>query len=484
MSAEQPAGKQPATADFYRKLPLSRPYDVVVCGGGPSGTVAALSAAREGLKVLLVEHTGQLGGMAVSGQVSQWLGGRTQEGAWVVGGLFRALAEEAAAKGYAVLPRLEPSQAYHPYGWFNWFIHGIPLDPYRVDAFLDEKITAAGVDVLLQTQFVDAVVEHEKISRVVLYNPGGLFAVPAGAVIDATGNADVALRSGCLTTKGRPEDGKLAPSSLIFHVYGVDEPALTRAIEKNRDPKFRDLIAELRARGKWTFPYDIFICTRLVEEGEFYINTSRLVGIDGTDGRSLTGGWMQGRRETHELLALMQEYIPGFRRAKLKSIAPQLGIRETRRIAGRFTLTVDDLKTGRDFDDCIGFSMYGWDLPDPDRPSVQPFAHDEKTGFKAKVEKTLSTPLPYRILLPDPVKNLICPGRAVSVEGQVLGPVRVMAPCMAMGEAAGTASAEVVRKNIPYSEVDISALRKKLKSYGALVDRSELPPIYPRVDQV
>lgn len=482
-------GKQPANAtgssvNFKRNLMYTEGYDVVICGGGPSGTVAALSASREGLKVLLVESMGQLGGMAVSGHVSHWLGGRTEEGEWVVGGLFKSLTEEAAAKGYAVIPHLDPAKKYHPYGWFNWFIHGIPLDPFKVDMFLDEKMKQANVDVLLQTQFVDVLVERDKITHVVLYNPSGLFAVPAKAVIDATGNADVAARSGCKTVKGRPEDGKLTPSSLIFHAYNVDAEALIRSVEEHRDPKFRDLITKLREKGEWNFPYDIFICTQLIEKGEFYINTSRLTGIDGTDGKSVSEGLARGRQEVHELLALLRKYFPGFKDAKIKSIASQLGIRETRRIAGEFVMTVDDLKNGRDFSDCIGFSMYGWDLPDPDKPSVQPFAEDEKTGFKAKVEKKLSTPLPYRMMIPGPITNLICPGRAVSVEGQVLGPVRVMAPCMAMGEAAGVATWQVVQKDVPYATVDMSIVREKLISYGAIVDRDALPVIHPRVDQV
>ncbi len=459
-------------------------YDIVVCGGGPAGCTAALAAKREGLKVLLIDHMGQLGGMAVSGHVSHWLGGRTQEGKWVVGGLFKTIVEEATQKGYAVMPSLDPSKDYHPYGWYNWFIHGIPLDPFSIDLFLDEKMKEAGVDVLLYTKFINVVLDGHKITHVILHNASGLFTVPVKAVVDATGNADVAVRSNCETIKGRMEDGKMAPSSLIFHTYNVNEEELTSAIEKNRDPKFRDLIERLRKQGVWTFPYDIFICTRLPEKGEFYINTCRLVGIDGTDGASVSEGMRQGRIETHQLMKIMQQYIPGFKNARIKSIASQLGIRETRRIVGDYVMTVKDLENDVVFDDCIGFSMYGWDLPDPNKPSIQPFADDEKTGFKAKVKKGLSTPLPYRIMIPKEITNLICPGRAVSVEGQVLGPVRVMAPCMAMGEAVGVAANDVVRKGIAFKNIDVNNLKRKLRDYGAIIDKESLPVIYPRVDQV
>jgi len=470
--------------NFNRNVPVREAYDVIVCGGGPAGCAAALSAAREGLKTLLIEDQGQLGGMAVSALVSQWLGGRTQEGKWVVGGIFRSLCEEAEKRGYALLPKLNPEQKYHPFGWYNWFIHGVPLDPYAIDMFLDDKMKEAGVKVLLHTQAVDVIRENDQITHVISFNRSGLQAYPAKCVIDATGNADLAAKSGCETEKGRKEDGLTTPSSLIFHVYNVDQEKLTGFIESENDPKLRKLISHLKESGEWPFPYDIFISTQLVDEGTFFINTSRLVGVDGTDGDSISDGIVQGRKESHQLMAIFRKHIPGFENAKIKAIAPSLGVRETRRIVGDFRLSVEDLSNERFFDDCIGFSMYGWDLPDPKKPSEQPFAFDDQGGYRYKVKKGLTTPLPYRIMVPRPVTNIICPGRAASVERQVLGPVRVMAPCMAMGEAAGMAAAQLAQRGVSFSEVDIPKLREDLRKAGAIVDMDALPPVYPRVDQI
>ncbi len=469
--------------NYRQKIPVYSEYDLVVCGGGPSGCTAALAAKREGLKTLLVEGMGQLGGMAVTGHVSHWLGGRTQEGEWVVGGLFRFFAEEATERGYTVLPKLKEGEKYHPYGWYNWFIHGVPLDPFAVDLFLDEKMEDVGVDVLLHTQVIDVIVSGNRITHVVIYNRSGIQAVKAKAVIDATGNAEVTFKSGCETIKGRKEDGKMTPASLIFHVYNIDEEALTKYIENEKDPKLRKLINELREKGEWNFPYDIFIATKLVQDGEFYINTNRLTGVDGTNGVSLSEGMKLGRKEIHRLMEIFKKNIPGFENARIKTIAPQMGVRETRRIVGDFVLSVNDLAQDKTFGDCIGFSMYGWDLPDPDKPSIQPFANDDVSGYKYKIKKGLSTPLPYRIMLPKPIENLICPGRAVSVEGQVLGPVRVMAPCMAMGEAAGIAAGQVVKNDVSFAEINIEKLREKLKNAGAIIDKEQLPEIHPRVDQ-
>ncbi|MGI6416133.1 MAG: FAD-dependent oxidoreductase [Thermoguttaceae bacterium] len=477
-------GPQPANLAFSRQIPVTAAHDVVVCGGGPSGVAAALAARREGLSVLLLEGQGQLGGMATSGMVSQWLGGRTQEGRWVVGGIFRSLAEEATQRGYALLPRLDPGQKYHPFGWYNWFIHGVPLDPYGIARFLDEKIKAAGVDLLLLTQAVDAIVEGDRITHVVALNKSGLAALATRAVIDATGDADIAARSGCEYLQGDEKDGLMAPATLEFHVSHVDQKTLTRYIEEQRDPKLRSKIRELRQRGIWTFPYDIFICTQLTEPDTFYVNTVRLVGVDGTDAKSVTEGMIRGRQEVERLMAVLHEHIPGFERARLKAVAPLLGIRETRRIVADVVMTVADLSAGKEFPDTIGFSMYGWDLPDTKKPSVQPFATDDaRGGYQYTVKKGLSTPVPYRVMVPRPISNLICPGRAVSVERQVLGPVRVMAPCMAMGEASGIAAQQVVKDGAPFARIDIGQLRGRLRQVSAIVDVGALPEITPRVDQ-
>ncbi len=461
--------------DYRRRIVEANARDVVVCGGGPAGCAAALAARREGLSVLLIEGQGQLGGMATSGHVSHMLGGRTQEGEWVVAGLFRSLCEQAAAEGVAVIPRLDPALRYHPYGWIRWFIHGVSVEPFRFAAFLDRRMREAGVEVLLHTQFVDAVTAGGRITHAVAASKSGLQALPASAFVDATGDADAAARSGCEVVKGRPGDGLMAPATLEFHVDGVDEEALSAWIHEHDQPKLVPLVERLRAEGVWTFPYDIFLSTRLTEPGTFYINTSRLVGVDGTDAASLSEAMARGRAEVEELLRIMRAHLPGFGGARLKSVGSLLGVRESRRIVGDFVMTADDLRADRDFPDAVGYSMYGWDLPDPHRPTVQPL-------LDAGVRKGLSTPLPYRMMVPRPLGNLVCPGRAVSVERDVLGPVREIAPVMAMGEAAGVAAAEVAREGRRFADVDTGALRERLRELGCLVDRAALPAISPRND--
>lgn len=444
-----------------RDIPVQAAWDVVVCGAGPAGCAAALAARRSGLSVLLLEKQGQLGGRGTAGLVSHWLGGRTATGGWVVGGIFREFSEEAAALGIALLPKLDANVKYQPHGWIYGLVHGVPFDPFAMAVYLDRKMAGAGVDVLLDTRVVDVVMEDGRITHLLTANNGGLQAVAARAVIDATGDADVAAKAGCPTVLGRDDDHLMTPATLMFHVDNVDQDTLSAYIHDHNTPRFKELILELREKGLWTFPYEIFISVQMQEKGVMMINTSRLVGVDGTDPWSLTQGLINGRKETQQLLALMRAHFPGFANARLKAVAPLLGVRETRRIIGDFVLSVENLVSGKVFEDTIGLSAYGWDLPDPKRPSLQPMHGVRKAPY---------TPIPFRIMIPQTVTNLVCPGRAISVERDVLGPMRVMAPCMAMGEAAGIAAAQVVREARSFSTVDMQTLQKALRAVRAIID--------------
>lgn len=453
------------TIRIQKNVPVSGDYDVAVCGGGPAGCAAALSAARAGLSVLLLEGQGQLGGMGTSGLVSHWLGGRTGDGRWVVGGIFRALSEKAASRGIALLPKADAAVKYQPHGWFGGLVHGVPFDPFAMAALLDDELLAAGVTVLFDTRAVDAVVKDGAITHVLTANKSGLQAVAVRAVIDATGDADLAARIGCAVCLGRDGDHLMTPATLMFHVDNVDQDAVAGYIAEKDQPRFKDLIADLRLKGEWPFPYEIFICVQLTEPGTMMINTPRLCDVNGTDPVSLSEAYRRGRAEIQQLMDVMRRRFPGFQNARLKAVAPLMGVRETRRIAGDYVLSVDDLMSGKPFDDTIGVSCYGWDLPDPKKPSLQPMHGVRKAPF---------TPIPYRILVPQLVTNLVCPGRAVSVERDVLGPLRVMAPVMAMGEAAGLAAAQVVGEGIPFAQVDVTALRDALRKQGAIVDMEAL----------
>ena len=455
--------------------------DVVVCGAGPAGCAAAIAAKRSGLSVLLIEAQSRLGGTATSGGVSHWLGGRNGVGEWVVCGVFRELSLRAEKECAAVLPKMPEGKTYQPYAWLPWFIHGVVLDSDRVALMLDSVMEEEGIGVLFETSAVGVEKDGDRITHVVTHSKDGFRRIPVKIVIDATGDADIAAFAGCPVLVGREGDHLTTPASLTFHLSHVDGAALWDEIERTREPKFRPLIEELKKKGEWPFPYDIFISVKGLADDEVMINTMRLTEIDGTSAESRTKGYVRGRREAYQLLDILRKHFPGFRNAQMKSIAPMLGIRETRRLDGAFKLTVEDLRKGTEFADTIGYSMYGWDLPDPKRPSVQPLVDEAGGGFVNKAKKQLVTSIPYRVMVPRGCKNLLCPGRAVSVERDVLGPLRVMAPCMAMGEACGAAARQIY-DGAANDAIDVEVLKAELRKRGCIVDKAGLPVVRPRVD--
>jgi hypothetical protein len=400
--------------------------------------------------------------MGTAGLVSHWLGGRSRETThWVVGGLFKRFCLETAERGISVIPRGEDYARvkYTPYGAFKRLMHGIPYDPFEMAPYLDDQLRQAGVTVLYQTAAVDAVAENRRVTHVVLAGKNGLSAVAAGSVIDATGDADIAAFCGCAFKKGADEDGMLSPVSVMFHLEGVDEAALMDYILGEDDPRCRKLIARLRAEGEELFNYAIMIFVKMTRPGQFMVNGRSFPDTDGTDEASRTRALIEDRRRIAETVALFRRRFPGLGGASVRAVASDLGVRETRRIEGERLVTVEDVIAGRTFPDTIGLTPYGWDLGN--RKGEQPMHGITKPDI---------VPIPVGILVPKGMDNLLCPGRAVSVERDVLGPMRVMAPVMAMGEAAGLAAGLAAKDGRAFRAIDAGALREGLLRHGAILD--------------
>ena len=204
----------------------------------------------------------------------------------------------------------------------------------------------------------------------------------------------------------------------------------------------------------------------MTKPGYHMINTIRQVGIDGTDGKSLTKGMIQGRRENKQLYDLLTEYFPGFENSNIANTADTIGIRETRRIIGDFVLSLKALMRGEVFEDVIALASYCFDLPDPKKPSLQPLEGE-------RIKKNY-TEIPYKCMLPDNINNLLVAGRSISVEREVLGPIRVMGPCIGMGQAAGMAASMAYDNKILINDVAIDKLKKNLSRIDCITDESQI----------
>ncbi len=442
-------------------------YDVIVCGGGFAGFAAAYAAAREGLCVLLIERTGALGGVGTQGLVNHVLGVRAFENDVLkqcIGGVFAEIEQALLASGGGVDVR-DVNFDLNPHGWKKSLGTGLIFDGEAMKLLLEQKLCAVGARILYYTDIVDVCQEGERVTGVVVHNKSGLSLIRGRCFVDATGDGDIAALCGCTYEFG-DEEGGLAAASLEMHVENVDTNALTAYMRETGDVRFKSLINELKKEGKWPFPYDIFISVKLTENDVYMINTIRQVGVDGTDATSLSDATVKGRAENFRLLSLMRAHFPGFAGATLRAIAPVVGIRETRRLHTQYTLRVQDIVDGTEFADGIALSGYGWDMPNPKSPSVQPY---HGVGRKSRF-----TQIPYRCLLPVGVSNLIAVGRCIGVEREALGVVRVMGPCLAMGECAGIAAKLALDGDTSFDAVNAEVLRQKIRERGGIVDHAQV----------
>ena len=427
---------------FQKEIPSLGHYELVVLGGGPAGVCAAIEAARDGAKVLLIEGSGMLGGMATTALVGPFMTNYDREGNRpTVGGLYREILERLAARSGAILPENTDSPSIHTSFIKRYHRHVTPFDSFMLQIVLDEMVTEAGVEVLLYTRFVDCICEDGKIRSVILAALEGLHCVSADLLIDATGNADVAYAAGVPTWKGEEESGVPQPGTLMFEVDGVSDEGY---------------LAHAKRPGGPTGAVKAY---RTPTEGVYKINHLRVFDTDATNSSSMTRAHMEARRQVLDSYGVLRE-TPGFENARITQVAPVLGVRESRHIEGKYKITVEDVASGTKFEDRIAAYAFGMD--------VHPRNAQMKGNFK--IESANIYYVPYRSMLPIGCDNLLVAGKTVSCESQAAGGIRVMPCAMAIGQAAGAAAAIALRDHLALDAVPTDALQNVLREHGAILD--------------
>ncbi len=425
---------------YQKELDSLGYYDIVVLGGGPAGVCAAVEAARGGAKVLLAESTGMLGGMATSGGVGPLMTSYDRDGNRpVVGGLYREIVERLKAYNAVIPPENTDSPSIHTSFIAKYHRHVTPIDAFTLQIVLDDMALEAGVDVLLYARFADCVCDDDGISAVVLACLEGLRSVFAKVFIDCTGTADVAAAAGVDTWKGDENSGVPQPGTLMFEIDGVNDAAYT----------------ERPARPVKAY--------RTPVEGRYKVNHYHVYNVDAADSRSMSAAHMEARKQVLKAFAVLHDETPGFENTSIVSVAPVLGVRESRHIDGKYRITVADVAKGTKFPDRIAAYAFGMDVHTRAEETL-----GEAGNFKIEVAETYY--IPYRSMLPNGCQNLLVAGKTIACESQAAGGLRCMPAAMAMGQAAGAAACIAVRNNILPEMVDVSALQKTLLERGAILD--------------
>lgn len=441
-------------------LPVTRSYDcdVLVIGGGPSGIAAAVCASRGGAKTILAERNGVLGGMATSGLVAPFMSSTTPDGkTLLIRGVFEEFVNGMIAEGGAIHPldaRIGSWTAYRDRGH-----HGLTTFDYEVFKRTAEKMCReSGVELLYHLLFVKTDVRRGEIRAAYFATKDGVWKIKAKTYIDCTGDGDVACSAGAPFVYGSG-DGEVQASSLFFTVRGVDKAAMdahnAECIARGDfEGQFymREIIA---AREAGEFPMwrqKIALFENI--DGSYTVNMAQSDGVDGLDPKQVTDAEIDGRIQCDYAVKFLRKYVKGCENCTLASTADQLGVRETRRIEGEYVVTAEDVQNSVSFEDPIFCCANNMDI--------------HMKGRVNYIPRNTNDPyyLPYRMLLPKKVNNLLCAGRCASAERPVMAAVRVIPPCFAMGQAAGTAAAIAVKEGVGPKAIDTGKLIEQLVADG------------------
>jgi hypothetical protein len=431
-----------------RRTPVVAEVDVLVAGGGPAGMAAAVSAARGGARTLLVERYGFLGGMGTAGGVTNFAGlwGR-REGQ--MQRLVRGVVDE-------LLDRIDRLGGLNqPQDGLQSRIRVQSYDAPAYKCAADQWLQAAGVHLLFHALVVDVVRSGSAIEAVILQTRSGRCAVRAAQFIDASGDADLVHLAGVPCEYGDGAGDALYPSTM-FRIGNVDSARAQAAIGE-----FKALDALMQAAASsYDFPRQGAIVRPQRNPREWRANVTQLRNTEGravnaTDALQLSAAEVEGRRQIIEYMRFLRTEVPGFEAAEIVEIAPQVGVRETRRLASAFQLSGEHVMAGARFDDTVGLNAWPMERHVAGRIEWA-FARDADNAYNA---------LPWRMLLPQGADNLLVAGRCAGMTHEGQSAARASGACFVMGQAAGTAAALRVR-----GAFTVPALQSQLRRDGADLD--------------
>lgn len=444
-------------------------YDVIVAGAGPSGMTAALAAARGGARVLLIEKNGYLGGMNTAGMVGPLMTFHSGE-KQIVQGIAEEIVERLTKKGGCLghLP--------DPIGVVSTIT---PIEPELLkQLYFEMAAEEPNLTLLLHTFLTGVSKEGERIHGVSCVNKSGATVYEAKLFIDATGDGDLAYLAKAKYEEGRRSDGLVQPMTLMFKLGGVRFDRVRKYIAENPEQfilgegvdleryvavsGYFDIVEHAQANGEFNVNRDRVLLFEGVNPGEAFVNMSRIIKLHGTNAEDLTRAEIAAHRQVDEILSFLKKYIDGFAQSYLVQTAATVGVRESRRFRCRYSLTMEDVLEGRDFEDAVAACAFPVDI------------HDPKGGNLnwVRVSKESYYTIPYRAMLLPHLENLVVTGRCIDAGHEAMASSRVSPTAMALGEAAGTAAALAVAAEIGcFAEVDVTRLRAVLTQNGAVVSK-------------
>lgn len=418
--------------------------EVLVIGGGSAGSTAAIASGKEGKKTLLVERYGFLGGTSTTildTFYGFFIPGKS--GRKVVGGIPDKLLKKLSDRNAMLL---RPNT----YGAGT----GVTYDPEILKVVWEELMSEANVDVLLHSFVADVTQKDGRITGVIVVNKSGFTMIEADIIIDASGDADVTALA------GYPFDGigshiPVQSLTTTFRVGNVDE-ARTKLFTKNQ---MWEWMKQANQSGKYHLPREEGSVHITTLPGVMATNMVRLAIPDPTDIIELSKAEILGRRQALEYFRFMKDFLPGYENSVFLNFSTQIGVRETRRIVGEYTLTKEDVLEARKFEDAI--VLCGAPIED----------HHNQTGTKWEyLEEGKTYQVPYRCLIPKDSTNLLVAGRCLSATHDAHASVRSMGQCMGMGQAAGIAASLAIDQQRKPIDINIDTLQQKLRSYGAILE--------------